>query len=66
MSIEVILAARCLRLLATEHIYRENKPDVFANNRISSVLDTLKPSAEIIAEYVLVESRSRPSLTHIS
>ncbi|KAF8719122.1 hypothetical protein AX14_011412 [Amanita brunnescens Koide BX004] len=42
--------ARCLRLLATEHIYRENKPDVFANNRISSVLDTLKPSAEIIAD----------------
>jgi hypothetical protein len=28
------------------------KPDVFTNNRISSLLDTMKPSAEIIAEYV--------------
>ncbi|KAF8719121.1 hypothetical protein AX14_011411 [Amanita brunnescens Koide BX004] len=41
--------ARCLRLLATNHIYREVKPDVFANNRISSYFDTMKPSAEVIA-----------------
>ena len=38
--------------MATHHIYREVKPDVFTNNRISSLLDTMKPSAEIIAEYV--------------
>jgi hypothetical protein len=38
--------------MATQHIYREVKPDVFTNNRISSLLDTMKPSAEIIAEYV--------------
>ena len=41
-----------MRMMATHHIYREVKPDVFANNRISSLLDTMKPSAEIIAEYV--------------
>jgi len=44
--------ASCLRILATHHIYREVKPNVFANNRVSSLLDTSKPSAEIIAEYV--------------
>ena len=49
-------AARCLRFLATEHIYRELKPDVFTNNRISSMLDTLKPSKDIIAEYVSLSS----------
>ena len=41
-----------MRMMATHHIYREVKPDVFTNNRISSLLDTRKPSAEIIAEYV--------------
>ncbi|KAF8351882.1 S-adenosyl-L-methionine-dependent methyltransferase [Amanita rubescens] len=40
--------ASCLRVLATHHIYREVRPDVFANNRVSSLLDTWKPSAEII------------------
>ncbi|KDQ64437.1 hypothetical protein JAAARDRAFT_201773 [Jaapia argillacea MUCL 33604] len=35
---------RILRLLATHHIFQEVKPDVFANNRISSYLDTGKPS----------------------
>ncbi|KAG7439818.1 O-methyltransferase [Guyanagaster necrorhizus] len=34
--------ARILRLLASEHIFREVSPDVFANNRISSLLDTKK------------------------
>ena len=41
-----------MRMMATHHVYREVKPDVFTNNRISSKLDTGKPSAEIIAEYV--------------
>ncbi|KAF8326437.1 S-adenosyl-L-methionine-dependent methyltransferase, partial [Amanita rubescens] len=40
----------CLRLLATHNIYREVNPDVFANNRVSSLLDTNKPSAQIIAD----------------
>ncbi|TFY59550.1 hypothetical protein EVG20_g7747 [Dentipellis fragilis] len=42
--------ARFLRFLATHHVYREIEPDIFANNRISSVMDTLKPSEEIIAD----------------
>jgi hypothetical protein len=39
-------------MMAAHHIYREVKPDIFTNNRISSLLDTRKPSAEVIAEYV--------------
>lgn len=41
-----------MRILAGHHIYREITPDVFTNTRISSMLDTLKPSKEVIAEYV--------------
>ncbi|KAJ3501836.1 hypothetical protein NLJ89_g9160 [Agrocybe chaxingu] len=40
---------RFLRILANHHIYREVKPNVFTNTRISSLLDTLKPSAELFA-----------------
>ncbi|KAJ7252096.1 S-adenosyl-L-methionine-dependent methyltransferase [Mycena haematopus] len=39
------LLARMLRYLATNHIFYEVAPDVFANNRISSALDKGKPSA---------------------
>ncbi|KAG5641678.1 hypothetical protein DXG03_004442 [Asterophora parasitica] len=39
---------RFLRYLAIHHVYRELRPDVFTNTRISSMLDTLKPSQEII------------------
>ncbi|TRM63597.1 O-methyltransferase-domain-containing protein [Schizophyllum amplum] len=42
--------SRFLRFLATNHIFREVAPDVFANNRISTLLDTMKPSKEIIAD----------------
>ncbi|KAJ6455201.1 S-adenosyl-L-methionine-dependent methyltransferase [Mycena sanguinolenta] len=35
--------ARFIRYLATHHVYREVSPNVFANTRISSMLDTLKP-----------------------
>ncbi|KAF8652613.1 hypothetical protein AX16_004302 [Volvariella volvacea WC 439] len=42
--------ARFLRVLATHHVYREVQPNVFANNRISSMLDTLKLSKEILAD----------------
>jgi len=41
--------ARILRLLATNHIFTEVTPDVFANNRLSSVLDTGKPVEELLA-----------------
>ncbi|KAF8891394.1 S-adenosyl-L-methionine-dependent methyltransferase [Infundibulicybe gibba] len=42
--------ARLLRLLASEHIFREVSPDVFTNNRISSALDTGKPVSELFAK----------------
>ncbi len=45
-------------MLTIHHLYREVKPDVFANTRISSILDTLKPSKGVISEYV---SPMRPS-----
>ncbi|GJE87381.1 S-adenosyl-L-methionine-dependent methyltransferase [Phanerochaete sordida] len=40
--------ARILRLLATNHIFVELSPDVFANNRISSCLDTGKSVQSIL------------------
>lgn len=40
-----------MRLLATHHIFREVLPNVFANNRCSSTLDTGKSVAELRAEY---------------
>ncbi|KAF8259745.1 S-adenosyl-L-methionine-dependent methyltransferase [Lactarius quietus] len=41
--------SRVLRLLATNHIFLEVSPDVFANNRLSTVLDTGKPVEELIS-----------------
>jgi AraC-like DNA-binding protein len=40
--------ARVLRLLATNYVFKEVSPDVFANNRLSSVLDTGKPVEELL------------------
>ncbi|KAF9497029.1 hypothetical protein BDN71DRAFT_1588611 [Pleurotus eryngii] len=40
--------AHVLRLLATHHILREVRPDVFALNRISSVVDTGKDAAWLL------------------
>ncbi|KAI5890571.1 S-adenosyl-L-methionine-dependent methyltransferase [Schizophyllum commune H4-8] len=42
--------ARFLRLLASNFVFREVAPDVFANNRISSMIDTGKSSKEILAD----------------
>lgn len=39
--------ARILRLLATHHIFLEVAPDVFANNRVSSTMDTGKSIKEL-------------------
>ncbi|KIK53432.1 hypothetical protein GYMLUDRAFT_178936 [Collybiopsis luxurians FD-317 M1] len=39
--------ARFLRYLCSNHVYREVSPDVFANNRASSLLDTQKSISEI-------------------
>ncbi|EKM51829.1 uncharacterized protein PHACADRAFT_199332 [Phanerochaete carnosa HHB-10118-sp] len=44
--------ARILRLLATNHIFKEVAPDVFAHNRTSSILDTGKPVSEILEDPV--------------
>ncbi|KAF5343430.1 hypothetical protein D9758_011856 [Tetrapyrgos nigripes] len=42
------IIARTLRLLATHYVFKEIKPDVFINNRTSSMLATEKPEAEIL------------------
>ncbi|KAF8577508.1 S-adenosyl-L-methionine-dependent methyltransferase [Ramaria rubella] len=42
--------SRFIHFLATHHIYREITPNVYTNTRISSLMDTLKPSAEIIKD----------------
>ncbi|KAM6499069.1 S-adenosyl-L-methionine-dependent methyltransferase [Amanita muscaria] len=42
--------ARCLRTLTVHHVYREVTPDVFTNTRLSSMLDTSKPSQDIVAD----------------
>ncbi|KAH9478947.1 4-O-methyltransferase 1 [Psilocybe cubensis] len=41
---------RIMRYLVIHHIYREVKPYVFTNNRISGTLDTGKPSKEIFSD----------------
>ncbi|PBK83977.1 hypothetical protein ARMGADRAFT_1018876 [Armillaria gallica] len=41
--------AHILRLLATHHILREVAPDVFANNRISSLVDSGKSAQEVMS-----------------
>jgi hypothetical protein len=46
-------SARVLRLLATNHIFIEVSPDVFANNRLSTVLDTGKPVEELVSKWAL-------------
>lgn len=49
---DIAHVARFLRLLASNHIYEEVRPDVFRNNRLSSLLDSGKSSADVIAKYV--------------
>lgn len=48
----IMLTARILRLLATNYMFTEVSPDVFANNRLSSVLDTGKSVEELLAKLV--------------
>ena len=47
-----MLPARILRLLATNYVFTEVNPDVFANNRLSSILDTGKSVEELLAKWV--------------
>jgi hypothetical protein len=44
--------ARVLHLLVTNYIFTEVSPDVFASNRLSSVLDTGKSVQELLAKLV--------------
>ena len=43
------LAGHVLRLLATHHVTKEVRPDVFANNRISSAMDSGKSIEELMS-----------------
>jgi hypothetical protein len=55
--VDILLdAAHILRLLATHHILREAAPDVFAANRISSLIDSGKPLRELVAKYVRISA----------
>ncbi|KAJ7748947.1 S-adenosyl-L-methionine-dependent methyltransferase [Mycena metata] len=47
-SVDSNLLGEILRLLATHHIFREVSPNVFANNRISSVLDKGKALSDLL------------------
>ena len=60
------MSARVLRLLATNHIFTEVTPDVFANNRLSSALDTGKPVEELLARSVASNMIHSTGLTIIS
>ncbi|KAF9043854.1 S-adenosyl-L-methionine-dependent methyltransferase, partial [Hymenopellis radicata] len=48
-GVEMSKMAHVLRLLATHHFLRETSPNVFATNRISSLMDTGKQIEEIHA-----------------
>ena len=48
-----MITGRFLRYLATNHIFREVAPNVFAHNMVSSLLDTGKSVSEIQNECVL-------------
>ncbi|KAG6845853.1 hypothetical protein H0H87_002544 [Tephrocybe sp. NHM501043] len=49
-GVDASYSARILRFLATRHIFREVTPDVFANNKLSSLLLKNKSIAEIEAD----------------
>ena len=63
MSADSVPSARVLRLLATNHIFIEVLPDVFANNRLSTVLDTGKPVEELISKWALFAIAKHNKLT---
>ena len=48
----MLSTAWILRLLATNYIFIEVSPDVFANNRLSTVLDTGKHLEELISKSI--------------
>nr|BBF98762.1 O-methyltransferase [Tricholoma matsutake]BBF98763.1 O-methyltransferase [Tricholoma matsutake] len=48
-KVEPSIIGRVLRLLATHYIFKEVEPNVFANNRISSAMDTGKARSKILS-----------------
>ncbi|KIY71085.1 S-adenosyl-L-methionine-dependent methyltransferase [Cylindrobasidium torrendii FP15055 ss-10] len=48
-GLDASIIARCLRYLATRHIFREISPDVFTNNRNSSIFVKGQPVQELKA-----------------
>jgi hypothetical protein len=62
----ITTSARVLRLLATNHIFTEVSPDVFTNNRLSSVLDTGKSVEELMTRLALCWAASSNKLTIVS
>jgi hypothetical protein len=54
MSAHSVPSARVLRLLATNHVFIEVSPDVFANNRLSTVFDTGKSVEELISKWAFL------------
>ncbi|KAF9498874.1 S-adenosyl-L-methionine-dependent methyltransferase [Pleurotus eryngii] len=52
ISVDGVYVAQCLRYLATRHIFREVKPNVFANNRLSFALVKSKPFKEIESDMI--------------
>jgi hypothetical protein len=44
------ILARILRILATNHVFIETSPNVFKNNRLSSMMDTMKSLEDIKAK----------------
>jgi hypothetical protein len=62
MSAHSMPSARVLRLLATNYIFIEVSPDVFANNRLSTVLDTGRPVEELISKWALCCVRSADTI----
>ncbi|KAJ3819936.1 S-adenosyl-L-methionine-dependent methyltransferase [Lentinula raphanica] len=51
--------ARVLRYLATRHVFKEVSPDVFAHNRLSSLLTKAKSLKEIKEGYVALHGSCR-------
>ncbi|KZT30015.1 S-adenosyl-L-methionine-dependent methyltransferase [Neolentinus lepideus HHB14362 ss-1] len=48
LNLNPLLLGRILRYLATHHIFQEVSPDVFANNRLSSVIDKGKSVDDLL------------------
>ncbi|KAK0458974.1 O-methyltransferase-domain-containing protein [Desarmillaria tabescens] len=47
-NVDHMKLSRIMRFLATHHIFKEISPDVYANNRLSSICDTGKPLAKLL------------------